>query len=343
MKQPSTRATIYDIARRCEASPSTVSAALNGNWKARRISERTVQTIRRVADELGYAVNRQARGLRQSRSGMIGMLLPHHDNRFFSALSQAFSEQARRRDLCPIIVSTDRRADEEIAAVATLAGYSIEALVIAGATAPDALRERCRAVGLAHVFVDQPCRTGRSVVSDNRQGAHWLTDRLIDGLPAGTDGATLHFLGGDAAQHATAKRIAGFRTAVRARLGHAPDPRQITACGYDPEVATHELACLCDRLGGLPEGLLINSVSCFEGAMRYLLTLPPSAFDRCTMGLYDYDPFGAFFPFRLYMVRQNAEGLIGRAFSWLDVGDDGSPGLASVPPDLLEPGEVHVV
>jgi len=341
MKPPVTRTTIYDIARRCQASPSTVSAALNGNWKARRISERTVRAIRQVADELGYAANRQARGLRQSRSGMIGMLLPHHDNRFFSALSQAFSEQARGRDLCPIIVSTDRRADEEIAAVATLAGYSIEALVIAGATAPDALRARCRELGLAHVFVDQPCRAGRSVVSDNRLGAHWLTERLIDGLPARADAGALHFFGGDAGQHATAKRIAGFRTAVRLRTGRAPTSGQITACGYDPDVATTELARLCERLGRLPEGLLINSVSCFEGAMRYLLTLPPDAFERCTLGLYDYDPFGAFFPFRLYMVRQDVEALIDRAFAWLDERDDGAAGLASVPPELLAPGEVH--
>ena len=83
MNRPSGKPTIYDVAEQVGASPSTVSAVLNGSWTRRRISETTVENIRKAAAELGYATNLQARGLRQARSGLVGMIIPIHDNRFF--------------------------------------------------------------------------------------------------------------------------------------------------------------------------------------------------------------------------------------------------------------------
>ena len=145
----SRKSTIYDIARLAGASPSTVSAALNGKWKERRLQEATVLEIQRIASEQGYSINMQARGLRQARSHMVGMTIPVHDNRYFSALSQSFESHARERGLCPVIVSTMRDPEEEIRTVETLISYSVDYLFIAGATDPERLtayagRRTCR-------------------------------------------------------------------------------------------------------------------------------------------------------------------------------------------------------
>ena len=122
--------TIFDIARLSGASPSTVSAALSGNWKSRRISEATVNTIRRIAGEQGYSTNMQARGLRLARSGLVGMIIPEHDNRFFTALSQSFEAHARERGLVPVITSSLRNAAEELRLVETLIAYAADFLFI---------------------------------------------------------------------------------------------------------------------------------------------------------------------------------------------------------------------
>jgi len=53
--------------------------------------------VQRLAAANRYTVNRQASGLRKSRSGLIGMIIPMHDNRFFSELSQVFERLARER------------------------------------------------------------------------------------------------------------------------------------------------------------------------------------------------------------------------------------------------------
>ena len=107
------KTTIYDVAAAVDASVSTVSLVLNGDWSRYRIKEETSERILKTARELGYEVNLRARGLRLSKSGLAGMILPHYRNRFFADLAETFETGARTRDLCPIVVSTQRDAELE--------------------------------------------------------------------------------------------------------------------------------------------------------------------------------------------------------------------------------------
>ena len=91
--------TIYDLADLAGVSASTVSAVLNGNWQQRRIADSTAARVQQLAATHKYSVNRQASGLRKSRSGLIGMIIPMHDNRFFSGMSQVFEKLARAASL----------------------------------------------------------------------------------------------------------------------------------------------------------------------------------------------------------------------------------------------------
>jgi DNA-binding LacI/PurR family transcriptional regulator len=66
------RPTIKDVAERAGVSRSTVSNALNGKGN---IGAKTIARVKRIADELGYAPNAVARGLRQSRLGVVSLLI----------------------------------------------------------------------------------------------------------------------------------------------------------------------------------------------------------------------------------------------------------------------------
>ena len=77
------------------SSPSTVSAVLNGTWRKRRIKESTAEAILGLAELHQYTTNLQARGLRSSRSGLVGLMLPVHDNRYFSSMAQTFEAHVR--------------------------------------------------------------------------------------------------------------------------------------------------------------------------------------------------------------------------------------------------------
>lgn len=327
--------TIYDIAQRAGASASTVSAALNGTWKKRRISEATATRIIEIARDHGYSANLQARALRTSRSGLVALLLPEY-NRFFSQIAQTFSQEVRARDLCPVIIATERDPEEERSTVADLTAWAIDAVFFVGTVAPEDLSRQCDAARIPHVFVDQPCALAPSVVTDNRTGAQVLTREILASMAAlGGIGAepreTIYFLGGDRRLPSTANRVEGFCEALYSHVGRV-DPAQIIAETYDSEAATQAIAALYQRLGGLPRGLFINSDSVFEGMLRFLATLPEKELDACAFGCFDYEPFGQLLRFPVHMMRQRHKMLVRRAFTLL--GSEGAPVIEQVQPEL---------
>ncbi len=336
-----TKPTIYDIARLSGASPSTVSAALSGKGPSRRIAAATVEEIQKIAADLGYSTNMQARGLRQARSHLVGMIIPEHDNRYFSALSRSFEAEARARGLCPVIVSTLRDPEEEIRTLETLVSYQVDFMLIAGASDPAAISRLCDAARKPHVFVDLPGRGRQSVITDNHLGAVRLTDAILDGMPApdGTRRGRLYLLGGDARDYATKRRVEGFREAVEARHGICEDD-QIIICGYTPGKARDAAERLLDRLGGLPAGLFVNSLTAFEGVLGLFVKLPADAFSRTSIGCYDYDPFAAYLQFPVYMVRQDSDRLVEQAFAMIE-GGAGPEALVEIPPALVPPRTIY--
>jgi LacI family transcriptional regulator, fructose operon transcriptional repressor len=127
----------------------------------------------------------------------------------------------------------------------------------------------------------------------------------------------IYLIGGDATDYASARRIEAFRD-VLTEAGLPPLPEQVIACGYAPRRAMREIAALCDRLGGLPGGVFVNSLTVLEGVLGHLSGLPPEAVPACVIGCYDYDPFAAYLQFPVHMVRQDAHGLIREAYRMID-------------------------
>lgn len=311
------KTTIYDIATAAAASASTVSLVLNGTWARYRIKEDTAHRITEAARKLGYNVNLTARGLRLSRSGLAGMILPHYRNRFFADLAEAFEAEARRRGLCPIVVSTQRDETVEVNVTGTLLAQRVEFLFIAGVPRPDPLDRLCSAAGVPCVNVDLPGSGAPSVVSDNRGGAKRLTGILIEKVARrGGSLEAFLYLGGVAGEYATDKRVAGFTEALRAH-GVDLDPDCLALCGYPPANARDSLDAYFTRHGGLPAGLFINSIAAFEGAIEFASGLPAAALNDCVAGCFDWDPFAACLPFDVTMLRQDVETMMQHAFEAL--------------------------
>jgi LacI family transcriptional regulator, fructose operon transcriptional repressor len=329
------RSTIYDLAELAGLSASTVSAVLSGNWKSRRIAKATVIKVQSLAARHKYSVNRQASGLRRSRSGLIGMIIPMHDNRFFSEVAQVFERLARQRHWYPIVVSTLRDPALELETVTTLISYRIEYLIATGATDPDSVSRACRTYGVAHVNVDLPGTTAPSVISDNYWGARQLTSALIERSAACRGRRNRpYFIGGIASDHATRRRMDGFSDVVREHFGKV-ETGLLDPCGYEGSRAEAAVRTLHARLKGLPRALFINSTIALEGVVRFLKTLPSSELAECTFGCYDWDPFASALSFPLLMVRQDVEGLLGEAFAIIDSRKFAQGRVIEIKPQLL--------
>jgi LacI family fructose operon transcriptional repressor len=331
---PGRKSTIYDVAKATGSSTATVSMVLNGSWVRYRIKEETANRILESARQLGYNVNMKARGLRLSRSGLVGMVLPHYRNRFFAGLAETFEEQARSRGLCPIVVGTQRDPVVEVSVIETLLSQRVELLFIAGVRNPTPLNELCSAAGVPSINLDLPGDGAPSIVSDNRKGAQAITDVLIEKLLArGAAPDELVFLGGVEDEYATEMRIAGFRDAFKARQ-MTPAADAIDCCGYNAAAAKRALTIRCEKLGRLPAGLLMNSITAFEGVVQFTSTLSPDAWKSAVVGCFDWDPFAANLPFDVTMLRQDVQTIISEAFTLAEKYDPTDRSLILVPTGL---------
>jgi LacI family transcriptional regulator, fructose operon transcriptional repressor len=313
-KNTGRKSTIYDVAKATGSSTATVSMVLNGTWARYRIKEETANRILEQARELGYNVNMKARGLRLSRSGLAGMVLPHYRNRFFAGLAQTFEDQARSRGLCPIVVGTQRDPDVEVSVTETLLSQRVELLFVAGVRNPTPLNALCSAAGVPSINLDLPGDGAPSVLSDHRAGARAITDVMIDKLLARSESpGELVLLGGVAGEYATEMRMAGFRDAFDAR-GLTPSADAMDCCGYNAAAAAEALAGRYAKAGRLPAGLLMNSITAFEGMVRFTATLPSDVLKSTVVGCFDWDPFAAYLPFDVTMLRQDVQRIISEAF-----------------------------
>ena len=322
-------------------SVATVSLVLNGNWSRYRIKEETAQRILGIADRLGYNVNLKARGLRLSRSGLAGMILPHYRNRFFADIAETFEAEARKRDLCPVVVSTQRQVDIESRVAKTLLDQRVEFMFIVGVPQATELDRMCELARVPCVNVDLPGAGAPSVVSDNRNGALQLMQRLIAELRMrGGSPEDFFFLGGIAGEYATDSRVSGFFEALR-QEGVTPGEHMLACCGYHPSNAREALQQYLDRNGRLPSGLFVNSITAFEGVAQLSGGGAQAALRDCVVGCFDWDPFAAQLPFTVVMMRQDVETMMEEAFASLDPARQAARDVVTVPlviePNIVRP------
>ena len=328
------RLTIYDLAKLAGSSPSTVSAVLNGTWQRRRISEKLATRILTLAEKEGFSLNMQARALRSERSGIIGMIVPMYDNRYFSAIAQHFETEARKRGLFAIVSCTNRDPAQEQAAAQMMLSYRVEKLVCTGTTDPDSIAEMCRAHGVDTLNLDLPGELAPSVISANRQGAHALTDAIIKRLDdAGNKGKPILFIGGRSSDHNTRERIAGFEDALRAH-DLVASPSDILPCGYAGEKAQAALEEYVSTRGALPAAMFVNSTISLEGIGSWFHQ-SGHQMDEVIFGCFDWDPLVSVFSPRLVMARQNVPEMIAELFALIGAPSPDPKTFIEIPPEIV--------
>ena len=327
------KTTIYDIARAAQTSAPTVSLVLGGSWRRYRVSEDTAARVLATAAELGYSANLRARGLRLSRSGLAGMILPHYRNRFFAGLAEHFEIEARRRGLCPVVVSTQREAATEWATAETLVAHQVEFLFVAGVKNPVEINRLCANEQIRSVNIDLPGDEAPSAISDNQAAARQLTEILLDrlGAPAAPDFA---FFGGDEQDNSTMERMAGVRDAFRAR-GLSTDGLLFDCCGYQPShIADVVSGFHARRAGSMPAALFANDITALEGMLEAETRMGRELLGRSAIGCYDWDPFAASLPLGITFVRQDVEALIAAGFDLLEAAAEGEKRTVRIPASI---------
>ncbi|WP_075181112.1 substrate-binding domain-containing protein [Pantoea sp. 1.19] len=326
------KTTIYDLAELTGASATAVSSVLNGNWKKRRISAQLAEKIARVAQEQGYAPNKQASVLRSQRSHIIGMIVPKYDNRYFGSIVERFEAMARARGLFPIVTCTRRDPALELEAAQTMLSWQVDWVIATGATDPDKISELCAAVGVPTLNLDLPGKRAPSVISDNYGGARALTRRVLENVARRMgEKRPLVFVGGRGSDHNTRERLRGFSDAHR-EYGLPVQTGDILTCGYAPEKAASVLSQYAARHQRPVNGLFVNSTISLEGVMRWMDSAGLVGERQLTMGCFDWDPFVSLLGHDIEMMKQNVPAMLDAVFALIDSGGGGDTTLIEVPP-----------
>ncbi|MFF5285670.1 LacI family DNA-binding transcriptional regulator [Streptomyces sp. NPDC013171] len=172
------RPTSRDVARAAGVSQATVSLVLGEKWRG-RVSERTAESVRHAADELGYRPNLAARNLRLGRTRTALLVVPALTNEFFAHVYTGAAAVAARHGfgvvLYPSPDGVGPTRDPFASAQAALDG------VIASSMAADALKA-FRGTGLPLVMLDSdPADPGAAahVNLDVADGMRRVTRHLL--------------------------------------------------------------------------------------------------------------------------------------------------------------------
>lgn len=212
------RATIREVAREADVSPSTVSRALSA---PDLVNPATRERVLRAAQRLGYAPNRAARGLITGRTGNLGLIVPDLANPFFPSVVKGVQAKAREADYAVLLADTDEDPSVETDLVRVLA-KQVDGLVLCSPRAPE---EEVRALleGTTAVLVNRRIRSVPSVVFDNVDGIRQAVAHL-----RALGHRRVAWVGGPRASWSTRDRIRGLRTATAAAgmelvvVGHFP-------------------------------------------------------------------------------------------------------------------------
>lgn len=101
------KVSIKDIAAQLNISKTTVSFILNGKAKEKRISEKLVDKVLKLVEEVGYQPNQLAQSLRTGKTKILGLMVEDISNQFFSSVAKYIESKAHEHGYKIIYCSTE--------------------------------------------------------------------------------------------------------------------------------------------------------------------------------------------------------------------------------------------
>jgi len=172
--------TIKDIAEKLGISASTVSRALKDHPD---ISIETKKAVRELALELNYRPNAMAIGLRNSKSNIIGVIIPEVVHHFFSTVISGIEDVAYDAGYQVMVCQSNESYLREVKNTQALLLTRIEGLLvsISKETRDYSHFKNLQNLNVPMVFFDRTCEQLDSdkVIVDDFEGAYKAVSHLI--------------------------------------------------------------------------------------------------------------------------------------------------------------------
>lgn len=200
---PGAEPTIYDIAREAGVAPSTVSRALS---RPGRVSFRTAEHVREVAQRLGYRARRIDPGPSTRRQGLIAMFVADIANPVFVGLIRGAERATADHDTTLLLIESQESEAAEQAAVSRLVSL-VDGMVLTSSRLTDrAIRSIAKNVPV--VVLNRAVPDVASVTCDHV----WALKKAVEHL-AGLGHRDICYLSGPEASWADGMRWRGVKEA----------------------------------------------------------------------------------------------------------------------------------
>lgn len=120
--------TIEDVAKKAGVSKATVSRVLNGQYQ--HVTEETKQRVLAVIQELDYRPNALARGLKQNRTNLIGIILSNLRNPFWSSVLEGVEDACRNAGYNLVICNSNEEAFLEEEHIKGLQTRQVDGIIV---------------------------------------------------------------------------------------------------------------------------------------------------------------------------------------------------------------------
>ena len=173
--------TLKKIAKDLDLSVSTVSRILNRKAKAYRISDKTVKSVLKYAEEIGYAPNMIAKGLQASQTFTIGLMVPNIANSFFALLAKNIEKCASKANYSIILVDSDESVEKEKKQLLNMMGRKVDGIIVAPVGDSfhhftEIVKQKIPLILIDRYFANAAIPY---ITSDNYQGSYEATQELI--------------------------------------------------------------------------------------------------------------------------------------------------------------------
>jgi len=177
-KEETRKLTIEHIAKITKYSASTVSRALRNDLAAKG---ETAAKIREVARKLNYFPNLLAKGLRQNKTGTIGIIFNDLNNPFYTEILSEMAEVLNEKNYSMFICYSHYDPERERKNIISLLSKKVDGIIISPIGARSENIRLIRENRVETVFIDSlPAYKDRSYVyTDHRKGVETAAEYLI--------------------------------------------------------------------------------------------------------------------------------------------------------------------
>ena len=248
--------TLSDVARRAGVHQATASRALNAASR-HLVSSETAARVLAAARELGYVPNGIARGLRTSRSGTVGVIIPDLMNPLFPPIVRGIEDVLAREGYTALLANTDNDEQRERTQFEALVTRRVDGFIMATARREHRLLDEAARRGLKVVLVYRGTDRAdfSAVTADDWLGITLAAEHLI-----GLGHRRIGHLAGPQGLSTGSIRARAFREALHSHQLDAPPERTVVCEAYTEAAGAAGTRELLERDPGLTAIVAANDL-----------------------------------------------------------------------------------